>query len=125
MKGITMEMETEFIQKIEKRGMPKEVQEEQGKGITMSIGRDKQQASEYNLKVQEKMIIETIEQANKKLGSSDKEFNFSIHEKTKQIIVKIVDKQTKETVREIPPEKILDMVATMCEMAGLFVDQKK
>jgi flagellar protein FlaG len=40
-------------------------------------------------------------------------------------MVKIVDKQSKEVIKEIPPEKILDMVAQMCENAGLFIDEKK
>lgn len=75
--------------------------------------------------VQERQLIKTIEQANQKLAGNAKEFNFSIHEKTKQIMIKIIDSETKEVIKEVPPEKILDMVATMCEMAGLFVDEKK
>jgi flagellar protein FlaG len=29
-----------------------------------------------------------------------------------------------EVIREIPPEKILDMVAKMMELAGILVDEK-
>jgi len=32
-------------------------------------------------------------------------------------MVKVIDSETKEVIREIPPEKILDMVAAMLEMA--------
>lgn len=53
------------------------------------------------------------------------EFKFSIHERTKQVMIKIIDRKTKEVVKEIPEEKILDMVAQMCEHAGLYVDEKK
>ena len=75
--------------------------------------------------LQEKSVIEAIEKANKKMSGQDIGFEFSVHEKTKQIVVKILNTDTKEVIREIPSEKILDMVASMCEMAGLFVDQKR
>lgn len=39
-------------------------------------------------------------------------------------IIKIVDKETEDVIKEIPPKKILDMVASMCEMAGLILDEK-
>jgi flagellar protein FlaG len=75
--------------------------------------------------MQEKAIINTIERANKKISGSSMEFEFSVHEQTKQILIKVINSQTKEIVREIPSEKILDMVANMCELAGLFVDEKR
>lgn len=80
---------------------------------------------EYIPSIQEKTIIHAIESANKKLQGEEREFEFSVHEKTKQIMVKVIDKQSKEVIREIPSEKILDLVAAMCEMAGLFVDEKR
>lgn len=81
--------------------------------------------SGYVPTVQEEAIIKAIETANQKLSEGSHEFKFSIHEKTKQIMVKVIDSSTKEVVRELPPEKILDMVANMCEAAGLFVDEKR
>ena len=47
-----------------------------------------------------------------------------IHKKTKQIMVKIIDTNTQEVIKEVPPEKILDMVASMMERAGLIVDRR-
>ena len=49
----------------------------------------------------------------------------SYHEATKRISVKIVDNDTKEIIREIPPEKTLDMISKMWELAGLVVDEKR
>lgn len=84
-----------------------------------------QENAEYIPNIQEKTIISAIEQANKKFEGKESELSFSVHEKTKQIMVKIIDKETKEVIKEIPPEKILDMVAYMCEAAGIFVDEKR
>lgn len=51
------------------------------------------------------------------------ELRFKIHEPTREIIARIVNRETGEVVREIPPEKFLDMVAKLQELAGVFVDE--
>lgn len=80
---------------------------------------------EYIPNVSERAIIKAIEEANKKITGTNTAFEISIHEKTKEIIVRVLNSDTKEIIREIPSEKILDMVASMCEAAGLFVDEKR
>ncbi len=72
----------------------------------------------------EHQLIEAIEKSNKDLKLDGTSLQFSIHEKTKQIMVKIVNDQTKEVIKEIPSEKVLDMVASMMERTGLFLDKK-
>lgn len=72
--------------------------------------------------ISEAEVIEAIEKANQKLLLYDSRVEFSIHEKTRQIMVKIY--KNDEVIREIPPEKILDMVAKMMELAGILVDEK-
>ncbi|HHV28950.1 flagellar protein FlaG [Acetivibrio mesophilus] len=72
----------------------------------------------------EKTIIEAIEKANKAITGNHTQLEFSIHEKSKEIMVKVIDSETQEVIREIPPEKILDMVAAMLEMAGIIVDER-
>ena len=72
----------------------------------------------------EKELIAAIEQANRTLQINQNRFNFSIHEATKEIIVRIIDIETEEVVKEIPPEKLLDLVAKLWEMAGIVVDER-
>lgn len=72
----------------------------------------------------ENKLIKSIESANDELVVYDRKFEFSIHEKTKEIMVKVIDTSTGEVIREIPPEKILDLVASLWEIAGLIVDEK-
>ena len=69
--------------------------------------------------------ISIIERANKAINGANKSFEYSIHEATKQICIKIIDRDTKEVIREIPSEKVLDMVAKMWELNGLFVDERR
>ncbi|NLT94712.1 MAG: flagellar protein FlaG [Clostridia bacterium] len=82
------------------------------------------QQNEGSRKATEEEIIAAIEAANKHFEIFDKRLEFSIHEKTKQILVKIVDSNTDEVIKEIPSEKILDMIANMMELAGLLVNEK-
>ncbi|HCC06922.1 MAG TPA: hypothetical protein DEP72_01970 [Clostridiales bacterium] len=80
---------------------------------------------EYVPSIPEKSWMEAVETANKKLEGANTEFRFSVHEATNQVSVKVLNKDTGEVIREIPPEKILDMVAKMWEMAGIFVDERR
>jgi len=75
--------------------------------------------------VSEKAVLEAIEKANKAITVTRTQMEFSIHEKTKEIMVKVINTDTKEIIREIPPEKVLDMVAKMWEMAGILVDERR
>ena len=40
------------------------------------------------------------------------------------LMIKITDKDTNQVVLEVPPKQILDLVAKMCEMVGIFFDKK-
>ena len=50
---------------------------------------------------------------------------FGIHEKTNRITIKIVDKESKEVIKEVPAEKTLDLIAKAWELAGIMVDEKR
>ncbi len=68
-------------------------------------------------------IKKAVEDINKRANNS--EAIFGIHEATNRVTIKLVDKDTKEVIKELPPEKTLDMIAKVWEMAGLLVDEKR
>lgn len=68
-------------------------------------------------------IRKAVETLNKKMSNS--EAVFGIHEDTNRVTIKIVDKSTKEVIKELPPEKTLDMIARVWEMAGILVDERR
>ena len=65
-----------------------------------------------------------IAEMNKKINKTNEEAVFGVHEQTNRIIIKIQDKDTKEVIKEFPPEKTLDMIAKLWEMAGILVDER-
>ena len=70
-------------------------------------------------------LKKAVDDINKRAVYDQSEAVFGIHEKTNRITIKIIDKKTKEVIKEFPPEKTLDMIAKVWEMAGLMVDEKR
>ena len=79
---------------------------------------------EGNLEEEKKPLIDLIEKASGKIELEDTGLEFSIHEKTNQIMIKVIDNNTHQVIKELPSEKILDMMAKMVELSGFFVDQR-
>jgi flagellar protein FlaG len=75
--------------------------------------------------VSEKSVIEAIEKANKVTLTHKTRAGFSVHEVTKDIMVKIVDTDSDEVIREFPPKKILDLIAKLWDLAGIVVDERR
>lgn len=73
----------------------------------------------------EQQIKSAISQANNKMKSHRTRCEFSYHEETKRVSIKVVDKDTQEVIREIPPEETLEMVEKMWELAGILVDERR
>lgn len=78
---------------------------------------------ENNQQQKNEQIRKAVEQMNKQMHKS--EAIFGIHEETNRVTIKIVDKETDEVIKELPPEKTLDMIARVWEMAGILVDEKR
>ncbi len=86
---------------------------------------DGEGTSQQNGEASQKQLKEAVKDLHKKLDNSNNEVMFGVHEATKRVTIKIVDKDTKEVVKEFPPEKTLDMIAKVWEMAGILVDEKR
>lgn len=92
-----------------------------------NAGSQQQQAqsgSKAQQQQQSEQLKKAIAEMNKKINNSNEEAVFGVHEDTNRIMIKIMDKDTKEVIKEFPPEKTLDMIAKIWEMAGILVDEK-
>lgn len=89
-----------------------------------SAGKQNEQGMEDNNRQQpsEEAVKKAIDDLNKRMGNT--ECQFGVHEGTNRITIKILDKDTHEVVKELPPEKTLDLIKKAWEMAGLLVDEK-
>ena len=74
--------------------------------------------------VSEKVVREAVEKINKFLSGSNRKFEISVHDVTNVIMIKVIDTDTNEMIKEIPPEKMVDLMVSICEMAGIMFDRK-
>ena len=82
---------------------------------------DKNPSEEKDAK-QGTQLKKAVNDLNKQMKNS--EAIFGIHDKTNRVTIKIIDKTTKEVIKEYPPEETLDMIAKVWEIAGILVDEK-
>lgn len=88
------------------------------------IDRDKDNSQKGGRSGREK-LEEAVKQANKATDAVNVSLRFSIHEDTDRVQVQMIDTNTDQVVREIPAEKVLDLVGKIQEMIGLMVDEKR
>lgn len=92
-------------------------------------GQDREKGEQDNPKTLQEVSPEKVKSAisdiNKKIAPSQTQLQFAYHEKTHRISITVRDKDTDEVIREIPPEKTLDMIAKSLELAGILVDEKR
>jgi flagellar protein FlaG len=77
------------------------------------------------ISISDEQLILAIDRAIKSMQGRPTSLEVSVHEKTNQIMVKVLDNETGDTIREIPPEKTLDFIAKIWELAGLIVDERR
>jgi flagellar protein FlaG len=75
--------------------------------------------------ISDEQLVKAIQKAIKAAEGITTSLEFSIHKETHQISVKVLDKETGEIIREIPPEKNLDFLATLWRKAGILIDEKR
>jgi flagellar protein FlaG len=81
-------------------------------------------SSEGEKENNETEVKSAVSKINKFLEGESTHLQFEKHDVLNQMIVKVIDNDTNEVIKEIPSRKILDMVAKMCELAGVLVDKR-
>lgn len=104
-----------------------------GKGNSNNNGQPGQQQDRGAVQTDQKVAPDKIKAAVDDLNKTVKQaspmhhtqLSFKYHEDTNRISITVTDSDTDEVIREIPPEKTLDMLAKAWEMAGLLVDERR
>ncbi|TFV94000.1 flagellar protein FlaG, partial [Oxalobacteraceae bacterium OM1] len=69
-------------------------------------------------------IAQAIKNLNKAMESLSRGLEFSIDDQTDRTVVKVVDTQTKEVIRQIPTEETLEISRALDQATGLLIRQK-
>ncbi|MBB6692189.1 flagellar protein FlaG [Cohnella xylanilytica] len=83
-----------------------------------------QEENGAGLSIGEEQLYRAIERAVKAMQGPETSIQMHVHEKTHAVVIKVFNKETGDLIREVPPEKTLDLVAKMMEFAGILIDEK-
>lgn len=65
-----------------------------------------------------------VDEMNKGMEAFNTTLTFKVHKETGTLMVRFIDKETDEVVKEYPPEDFLDMKAKIREYIGMLLDEK-
>lgn len=89
-----------------------------GKEENSGTGYDTQRREASN-----EQIKKAVSDINKRMSNTS--CQFGVHEGTGRVTIKIIDKETKDVIKEFPAEKTLEMIEKAWELAGIMVDEKR
>ena len=69
-------------------------------------------------------IAASVAEVNQRLLGKDMKLAYEVHERTGRTIVRFVDMQTNEVIKEIPPANMLDVIGKIWDDMGIAVDRK-
>ncbi len=67
-------------------------------------------------------LEQAVENLNQALQNIRRELRFSVDDDTGRTVVKVINAETDEVVRQIPSEQLLDAVRHLNQQAGLLLD---
>ena len=83
-----------------------------------------QEKNKYNQKELEEEVKESVKDVNEIVNQVKESLTFQIHEDTEELMVQVIDVNTDEVIKELPPEEMLDLKARIHEMVGILIDEK-
>lgn len=86
---------------------------------------EKQKFQEPAQVITKEMVTDKVAVMNEFLQPTATNVKFQLHEQLEVYYVQVIDTKTDEVLREIPNRKFLDMYASMAELAGMMVDEKR
>lgn len=95
------------------------ITEQLSKSLAQSdqVSTEKQQTQNLsNTQEMEKKLKETIESLNEKLARLDREVLFKVDKRINRNYISVIDKKSKEIIREFPPEEIRAFIARFDEI---------
>ena len=83
-----------------------------------------EQSKEKREEVAGKLMKEVVDATNEALKMNRTSLHMKNHEDVNRVSIKIVDDETDEVIKEIPPEESIDMLKKLLEVNGLLIDER-
>ncbi len=79
--------------------------------------------NEQRNSITEKRLKQAVDQLNSTMKNYNTELRFKLDKDSQEMQVSVINSETDEVLRKIPPDKILNIVAHIKEVLGLIVDE--
>lgn len=98
----------------------------QGKTVQGKAEIQSGQADETNKgeEVSKEKVEKAVEKMNKAVQTFHEDLQFQLHDETDIMMAKLVNLEKHETIKEMPPKEMLDMLGKVKKMVGLIIDEK-
>ncbi|MBN1102066.1 MAG: flagellar protein FlaG [Deltaproteobacteria bacterium] len=86
---------------------------------------EKQQVAQAQVERDNRAKIERIAQVmDDYVKSMQRSLNIQVNSETGRVVVRVISEEDGRTIREIPPEEVLNLAAKMEEMMGLLFNER-
>ncbi len=69
-------------------------------------------------------VKQAVQEINSMMESLSRGLQFFVDEGSEQTVVKVIDKQTEEVIRQIPSEETLAIAKSLDQMLGRLIEEK-
>ncbi|MFZ6814671.1 flagellar protein FlaG [Undibacterium sp. Rencai35W] len=69
-------------------------------------------------------VTKAVQDINKSIQSSSQGVEFTVDNDDKRVVVKVVDQQTKQVLRQIPTEEAIEISKSLDKLQGLLIKQQ-
>lgn len=102
-----------------------EVKDTKKSAIDMNMRAKKEQAVPEDYKPQRQgSTDEAVERMNMTMQALNIRLKFEKHEASGEYMVRVVNEDSQEVIREIPAEKTLDLLVHLRKLVGVLVDER-
>lgn len=70
-------------------------------------------------------IADVVDRLNSGVKDMHERLTFSIHEKTQRVVVKIINTDTNEVIRELPAREAIKLLEHIQDFLGMIVDESR
>lgn len=88
------------------------------------VAKSEEADSLTNQDVSKEQLELLAEKLQEFVSSLNKGLQFSVHEESGRDVIKVIDRESEEVVRQYPSEEVLELVAKLSDAAGNFINSQ-
>ena len=82
------------------------------------------QATEKTASMSKKNVSQAVESMQEIVKVFNTRLSFKVDDATGKVVIKVVDNETGDVIRQIPPQEILETISKIRDVVGLLFDKE-